>query len=143
LIQINAVHVIRNPFLGTNSGRRSAMRSLILAGVALALTPIAALAASDCRVTGSPSAFGVNMTAYFGIGSGQTCRFPMRIPGMMKSSGISQKPAHGTLRQLNVTTFTYTANASYKGADTFAIYGTGEGPYGSGTSIMTVNATIQ
>jgi hypothetical protein len=119
------------------------MRSLILAGLALALTPIAALAASDCRVTGSPSAFGVNMTAYFGIGSGQTCRFPMRIPGMMKSSGISQKPAHGTLRQLNVTTFTYTANASYKGADTFAIYGTGEGPYGSGTSIMTVNATIQ
>jgi hypothetical protein len=103
---------------------------------------MAASAASECRVTGSPSAFGVNMIAYFGIASGQTCRFPMRIPGMMKSSGISQAPAHGTLGQLNVTTFTYTAARGYKGSDSFAIYGTGEGPYGSGTSIMTVNATI-
>jgi hypothetical protein len=119
------------------------MRSLVLPVVAFALSPIAALAYSECRVTGSPSPFGVNMTAYFGIASGKTCRLPIRIPGMMKSSGISQSPAHGTLRQLNVTTFAYTANASYKGADTFAIYGTGEGPYGSGTSIMTVNATVR
>ncbi|MGV7215982.1 hypothetical protein [Bradyrhizobium sp. UFLA05-112] len=118
------------------------MRFSVLALVALGLTPVSALAA-DCRVTGSPSSFGGDMTAYFAVRSGETCKFPIRIPGMMKSSGISQKPERGALRQLNVTTFTYTAPRGYKGSDTFAIYGSGEGPYGSGRSIITVNATIQ
>jgi len=61
----------------------------------------------------------------------------------MNSSGISQKPAHGTIRKLNVTTYTYTAARGYNGSDTFSIYGTGEGPHGSGTSTMTLNVTIQ
>ena len=56
----------------------------------------------------------------------QTCNFPIRIPGMMTSSGISQRPARGTVRQVNVTTFTYTAPRGYKGSDTFAIYGVRE-----------------
>ncbi|MBI5261566.1 MAG: hypothetical protein HY852_07090 [Bradyrhizobium sp.] len=119
------------------------MRSSILAVVALTLMPVSAFAASECRVTGSPSVFGVNMTGYFAVASGETCLFPIRIPGMMTSSGITQKPAHGTLRRLNVTTYTYTAARGYKGPDTFAIQGTGKGPNGSGTSVITVNATIQ
>ncbi|MGW1422006.1 hypothetical protein ACWAT4_18020 [Bradyrhizobium manausense] len=118
------------------------MRSLAIAA-ALSLMPVSAFAVSDCRVTGDPSVFGVDMTAYFVIRSGQTCNFPMRIPGAMHNSGVSQKPAHGTLRQLNVTTFRYTAASGYKGNDTFAIYGEGKGPYGSGRSVMTVNATIE
>jgi hypothetical protein len=114
-----------------------------LAIAVLSLTPVSAFAASDCRVTGTPSEFGVDMTAYFAVGSGETCNFPIRIPGMMNSSGISQKPSHGTLRQRNLTTFTYTAAPRYKGSDSFAIYGVGKGPFGSGRSVMTVNATIQ
>ena len=117
------------------------MRRLALA--ALFLMPAPAFAAQECRVAGSPSAFGVDMTAYFAVRSGETCHFPIRIPGMMNSSGVSQKPAHGTLTQLNVTTFRYTAARGYKGSDTFAIYGVGKGPYGSGRSVMTVNATIE
>jgi hypothetical protein len=117
------------------------MRFLAIA--ALSLMPASAFAAQDCRVTGSPAGFGVDMTAYFVVRSGETCNFPIRIPGMMKSSGVSQKPAHGTLRQLNVTTFRYSAARGYKGSDAFAIYGVGEGPYGSGRSVMTVNATIE
>ena len=109
---------------------------------ALALIPVSSFAA-DCRVTGRPSEFGVDMTAYFAVRSGETCKFPIRIPGMMKSSGVSQARAHGRVSQLNVTTFTYTAARGYKGGDTFAIYGIGEGPYGSGRSVITVNATIQ
>ena len=117
------------------------MRMLAMAAV-ISLVPVSAFAA-DCRVTGNPSVFGVDMTAYFAIKSGHTCNFPMRLPGAMHKSGVSQKPAHGTLSQLNVTTFRYTAAAGYKGSDTFAIYGEGEGPYGSGRSTMTVNATIE
>jgi len=118
------------------------MRSLAIA-VVLSLTPATAFAVSDCRVTGDPSVFGVDMTAYFAIKSGHTCNFPMRIPGAMHNSGVAQQPAHGTLKQINVTTFRYTAAPGYKGADNFAIYGEGKGPYGSGRSVMTVNATIQ
>ncbi len=118
------------------------MRLSAIAAV-LSLTPVAAFAASDCRVTGDPAVFGVDMTAYFATRSGETCNFAMRIPGAMHSSGVSQKPAHGTLRQLNVTTFRYTAASGYKGSDKFAVYGEGKGPYGSGRSVMTVNATIE
>lgn len=117
-------------------------RFSILAIIALGMVPISARAA-ECRVTGQPSAFGVDMVAFFGVRSGETCNFPIRIPGMMKSSGIAQKPERGALRQVNITTFTYTAPRGYKGSDTFAIYGSGEGPYGSGRSVITVNATIQ
>ncbi|MCP3473249.1 hypothetical protein NLM33_23330 [Bradyrhizobium sp. CCGUVB1N3] len=119
--------------------------SVLVAVPALAapgLAPVAPLAA-DCRVTGSPSSFGIDMTAYFAVRSRETCKFPIRIPGVMKSSGISQKPERGALRQLNVTTFTYTAPRGYKGGDTFAIYGSREGPYGSGRSVIRVNATIE
>jgi hypothetical protein len=118
------------------------MRLLAIAAV-LSLTPVSAFAVPDCRVTGNAAEFGINMTAYFAVRSGQTCNFPIRIPGKMNSSGVSQKPSHGTLRQLNVTTFTYTAAPRYKGNDTFAIYGEGTGPYGSGRSVMTVHATIE
>ena len=83
------------------------------------------------------------MTAYFEIAAGETGRFPIRIPGKMNSSGIARKPSHGTLTKVNVTTFNYTAVRGYSGADTFAIQGTGEGPYGSGTPTMTLNVTIR
>jgi hypothetical protein len=118
------------------------MRALAIAAV-LSLASVPAFAVSDCRVTGSPSAFGVDMTAYFAVRSGHTCNFPIRIPGAMHNSGVAQKPSHGTVRQINVTTFRYTAASGYKGSDAFSIYGEGEGPYGSGRSVISVNATIE
>jgi hypothetical protein len=119
------------------------MRPSILGLVVLGLMPASSWAASECRVIGSPSVLGVDMMGYFEIAAGATCRFPMRIPGQMDSSGIARKPSHGTLTKLNVTTFSYTAARGYSGADTFAIQGTGKGPYGSGTSTMTLNVTIR
>jgi hypothetical protein len=118
------------------------MRLLAIAAVP-SLVPGSAFAVSDCRVTGNPAVFGVDMTAYVAVRSGETCNFPIRIPGVMHSSGVSRKPAHGALKQLNVTTFRYSAASGYKGKDIFAIYGEGKGPYGSGRSVMTVNATIE
>ena len=61
----------------------------------------------------------------------------------MSASDISQKPSHGKLKRINLSTFEYTAKARYKGSDTFAIKATGEGPTASGTSVITVNATIK
>jgi len=118
------------------------MRLWVIAAV-ISLTPASAFAVSDCRVTGNPSVFGVDMTAYVAIKSGETCNFPIRIPGIMNNAGVASKPAHGMLKQLNITTFRYTAKSGYRGNDTFAIYGEGKGPFGSGRSVITVNATVE
>jgi hypothetical protein len=63
--------------------------------------------------------------------------------GAVSSSEISQKPAHGKLKRLNTATYEYKAKARYKGSDTFAIKATGQGPAASGTSAITVHATIK
>jgi hypothetical protein len=65
------------------------------------------------------------------------------MEGEVKSSSISQKPAHGTLKRLNISTYAYTAKSGYKGSDAFAVTATGKGPTASGTSVITVNATVQ
>lgn len=102
-----------------------------------------AQAASECPASGTLSDWGVNSTGYFNVASGGTCLFPIRMQGTVSSSSVSQKPAHGTLKKLNVSTFQYTAKAGYKGPDSFAIKATGKGPTASGTSVITMNATVQ
>ena len=102
-----------------------------------------AQAASECPASGTLSDWGVNSTGYFNVASGGTCLFPIRMQGEVKSSSVKQKPAHGTLKQLNASTFEYTAKAGFKGADTFSVQATGKGPTGSGTSVITMNATVQ
>jgi hypothetical protein len=106
-----------------------------------ALSP--ARAASECPASGTLSSWGVNSTGYFNVASGGTCLFPIRMDGVVKSTSISQRPAHGTLKRLNASTYTYTAKAGYKGTDAFAVQATGKGPTSSGTSVITMNATVQ
>ncbi|WFU71198.1 Ig-like domain-containing protein [Bradyrhizobium sp. CB2312] len=119
-------------------------RTLSIVGLAvLGSMPISARAASECPVTGVMSSWGVNSTGYFSVSSGGTCLFPVKMDGVIASSNISQKPAHGTLKKLNASTYTYTAKAGYKGSDAFAVSFRGKGPSGSGTSVVTLNATVQ
>jgi len=122
--------------------------SKAIALVIMVITPTlislsSARAASECPTTGSLSGWGVNSTGYFTIASGGACLFPIRMDGAVHSSSISQKPAHGTLKRLNISTFEYTARAGYKGSDSFAIQAAGKGPTSSGTSIVTMNITVQ
>jgi hypothetical protein len=63
--------------------------------------------------------------------------------GTVNSSDILQKPVHGKLKKLNITTYEYKVKARYKGSDTLAIKATGQGPTGSGTSVISVHATIE
>jgi len=51
-----------------------------------------------------------------------------------------QKPVHGKLKKLNVTTYEYKAKAGYKGSDTFAIKATGQGPTASGKPTATLSS---
>ena len=77
------------------------------------------------------------------VASGGACLFPLRIEGVIASSSIVQKPGYGVLRQLNESTFEYTASAGYIGTDTFAVQVTGKGPTASGTSVITLIATVR
>ena len=102
-----------------------------------------ALAASDCPTLIALADWGENSTGDISVASGESCLFPIRMRGTVSSSDILQKPAHGKLKKLNVTTYEYKAKAKYKGSDTFAIKATGQGPAASGTSVITVQATIK
>ncbi|MEY9235787.1 hypothetical protein ABIF68_008885 [Bradyrhizobium japonicum] len=86
---------------------------------------------------------GENSTGDISVASGDSCIFPITLRGAASSSEISQKPAHGKLKKLNVATYEYKTKARYKGNDTFAIRATGKGPRPSGTSVITVHATIK
>ena len=68
-----------------------------LAVVVLGATSSApAQAALECPVSGVPSSWGVQSTGYFGVASGGTRLFPVKMDGVIATSTISQKPAHGT-----------------------------------------------
>ena len=121
--------------------RTIALAIIVAAPGLVSVSP--AQAASECPATGTLSGWGVNSTGYFSIASGGTCLFPVRMDGVVHTSSISRKPAHGTLKRLNISTYEYTAKAGYKGSDSFAIQATGKGPTSSGTSVITMNATVQ
>ena len=100
-------------------------------------------AASDCSMLLTLADWGENSTGYIDLTSGGSCLLPIRIRGTVSESVISQRPVHGKLKRLDVSTFEYKAKARYKGSDTFTIKATGQGPTASGTSVITVHATIK
>jgi len=102
-----------------------------------------ALAAPECSRSMELADWGENSTGDINVASGESCTFPITLRGVTSSSEISRKPAHGKLKKLNVATYEYKTKARYKGSDTFAIKATGKGPKTSGTSVITVHATIK
>ena len=124
--------------------RLSKVAALVLVvGATSSVSASLARAASDCPTSVTVSDWGENSTGYFNVASGGSCQFPIRMAGAMSSSEISQKPAHGKLKRLNISTYEYTAKARYKGSDTFTIKAARKGPTASGTSATTVQVTIQ
>ena len=113
-------------------------------GLVVAAAPALAQNAPQCVVSGSPPAgWGFNSIGYIEIASGGSCMFTVNIGGEILSSSVSQNPAHGTLQQLNVSSFAYTSEAGYRGSDTFSVQATGKSQTSSGASVVTINATLQ
>ena len=129
--------------------RKSAMRLskitalALIAGATGSMSVSPALAASDCSTSVTLADWGESSTGDIDVASGGSCLFPIRIRGTVSSSDILQKPSHGKLKRLNIATYEYKAKARYKGKDSFAIKATGQGPTASGTSVITVHATIK
>jgi hypothetical protein len=117
-----------------------------LCGVILTLAAAPALAqnAPQCVVSGSPPAgWGFNSIGYIMIASGGSCMFSVNVTGEILSSSVSKNPEHGTLQQLDTSSFVYTSQTGYSGGDTFSVQATGTSQTGSGTSVITINATLQ
>ena len=124
--------------------RLSNVAALALIVGATSLMPVSlARAASDCSISATLADWGESSTSDIDVVSGRSCLFLIRMHGTVSSSDISQKPVHGKLKRLNTSTYEYTAKRRYKGSDTFAIKATGQGPTASGTSVITVHATIK
>ena len=119
----------------------AALALIVAAASTMSASP--ARAVSDCSASTTLANWGENATGDIDLAAGESCLFPIRIRGTVSSSEISQKPAHGKLKKLDASSYQYTAKAKYKGSDTFAIKATGKGPTASGTSVITVNATIK
>jgi hypothetical protein len=119
-------------------------RTLIMLTLTLAAVPAFAQNAPQCVVSGSPPAgWGFNSIGYIMIASGGSCVFSVNVVGEILSSSVAQNPEHGTLQQLDASSFVYTSLAGYSGGDTFSVQATGAGQTGSGTSVITINATLQ
>jgi hypothetical protein len=124
--------------------RLSNVAALALVVGATSLMPVSlARAAPDCSTSITLADWGESSTSDIDVVAGGSCLFPIRMHGTVNSSGISQKPVHGKLKRLNISTYEYTAKPRYKGSDIFAIKATGQGPTASGTSVITVHATIK
>jgi hypothetical protein len=123
--------------------RLSKVAALAIIVGAPSLMSASAQATSDCSISRTLVDWGENSADYIGLKPGESCIFQIRIRGSVSGSDISQGPAHGKLKKLNMSTFQYTPKNRFKGSDTFAIKATGHGPTGSGMSVITVHATIK
>src|SRR5262249_17987088 len=128
----------------THVTRVCAVLIMAALGLVAAAPPRLAQNAPQCVVSGSPPAgWGSNSMGYIEIASGSSCLFSVNITGEILNSSVSQNPAHGTLQQLDLSSFVYTSQAGYTGSDTFSVRATGNSPTSSGVSIITINATLQ
>src|SRR5258707_13283600 len=101
-----------NVILRKSIMRLSKVAALVLIVGATGLVSVfLARAASDCPTSVTLSDWGENSTGYFSVASGGSCLFPIKMAGEVSSSEISQKPAHGKLKRLNISTYEYTAKA--------------------------------
>ena len=101
------------------------------------------LAASDCSMSATLASWGEKSTGSISVAPKESCQFPIRLPGTISSSEISQKPSRGKLKKVNTSTYQYTARARYRGTDTFAITAVGKDEKASGTSAISFEVTIK
>jgi hypothetical protein len=95
--------------------RMSKVAALVLIVGATSIASVS-LAAPDCPISVTMADWGENSTGYLTVVPGGSCQFPIKLPGTVSSSDISQKPGHGKLKKVNVSTYQYTAKARYMGS---------------------------
>ena|SRR4051794_30821278 len=106
--------------------------SLVAAGTVASIAFLGAAYAqgspSMCQVIGNWAGWGQNGSGSFDVSSGKACLISASTFGNFEGSKITKRPQHGTVRQLSISSWQYTAKSGYTGADAFVIEGTGRDP---------------
>src|SRR4051794_31271269 len=87
-----------------------------------------ALAAPECSRSMELADWGENSTADINVASGESCTFPIPLPGAASSAQILQRPAQRQLKTLIVAIYECKGGGRFNGRLPFATNGTGKGP---------------
>jgi hypothetical protein len=96
----------------------------------------------ECHILGNWSGWGKNGAGTFDVRSGQSCTIGATTFGHFEGSKIAMAPQHGKVTQLNVSSWQYTAEPGYAGADSFVLEGTGHDPSQAPGQVSQVTMTV-
>jgi len=102
------------------------------------------LAQSMCIIKGNPMIMGSNMNGAFEVQSGQGCMSDIHPQGTLASSELSKRPQHGTVKMVDMDTWTYEPSQGYHGPDSFVITAKGKSiDENPGTSVLSYDVTVK
>jgi hypothetical protein len=124
------------------------MRKTLLAALgtaALVMSQGAQAQVRDCVIVGNILPIGENSVGTIELTSGETCNMFLTTSGTVVSSGVSERPKHGTLTLEGAGSMRYKPRDGYTGTDEFAVTITGHGQAMTTnvTSILKVVATVK
>ena len=124
------------------------MRKTLLAALgvaALVMSQDAQAQVRDCVIVGNILPIGQNSVGAIELRSGETCNMFLTATGTVLSSGISERPKHGTLTLEGAGSMQYKPREGYTGTDEFAVTITGHGQAQTTnvTSTLKVVATVR
>lgn len=119
--------------------------SMLIVAFPVALLPInSAFALDMCIVEGNMANMGANVTAAFDVQAGQGCMSDIRPHGTLRTSEISQRAQHGTVKLVDKDTWTYEPAPGYRGPDAFVITAQGQSiDEKPGTSVLSYKVTVK
>jgi hypothetical protein len=124
------------------------MRKTLLAALgtaALVMSQGAQAQVRDCVIVGNILPIGENSVGTIELTSGETCNMFLTTSGTVVSSGVSERPKHGTLTLEGAGSMRYKPRDGFTGTDEFAVTVTGHGQAMTTnvTSILKVVATVK
>jgi hypothetical protein len=126
--------------------RNSKTLTLVAIGATAALVFLAPARAqvSECRILGNWAGWGQNGTGTFDVNPGGSCTIGATTFGHFEGSRVAKKPQHGTVKQLSVSSWQYTAKPGFTGTDSFVLEGTGHDPSQppGQRSLVTMNVNV-
>jgi hypothetical protein len=82
----------------------------------------------ECRVLGNWAGWGQNGAGTFEVGPGGSCTIAASTFGKFVGSRVAKEADHGTVKQLSVSSWQYTAAPGFTGTDSFVLEGVGQDP---------------
>jgi hypothetical protein len=95
----------------------------------------------ECLVRGNWAGWGQNGAGAFDVSPGQACTIGLSTYGRIAQTRVAKQPEHGKVRQMSLSSFEYTPEPGFAGADSFVLEGTGHDP-GAPNEASSVTMTV-